>query len=201
MDTLSHLASGFAAALSPAYFTYAFAGCVLGTLIGVLPGLGPAAGTAILIPLTFKLDATGAIIMLAAIYYGAMYGGTITSVLINVPGEAASMITCLDGHQMAKQGRAGTALGIAAIGSFIGGTVATIALALIAPPLARVRAQVRPAGILRADAPGAVPGERPRRALARGGRADDRARAAGLDDRHRPGARRAALRVRRRRPL
>ena len=137
MDTLSHLASGFAAALSPAYFTYAFAGCVLGTLIGVLPGLGPAAGTAILIPLTFKLDATGAIIMLAAIYYGAMYGGTITSVLINVPGEAASVITCLDGHQMAKQGRAGTALGIAAIGSFIGGTVATIALALIAPPLAR----------------------------------------------------------------
>ena len=116
----------------------AFAGCVLGTLIGVLPGLGPAAGPqAILIPLTFKLDATGAIIMLAAIYYGAMYGGTITSVLINVPGEAASMITCLDGHQMAKQGRAGTALGIAAIGSFIGGTVATIALALVAPPLAK----------------------------------------------------------------
>ena len=137
MDTLAHLASGFAAALSPAYLAYAFAGCVMGTLIGVLPGLGPAAGTAILIPLTFKLDATGAIIMLAAIYYGAMYGGTITSVLINVPGEAASVITCLDGHQMAKQGRAGTALGIAAIGSFIGGLVATLALALIAPPLAR----------------------------------------------------------------
>ena len=136
MDTLAHLASGFAAALSPAYLAYAFAGCVFGTLIGVLPGLGPAAGTAILIPLTFKLDATGAIIMLAAIYYGAMYGGTITSVLINVPGEAASVITCLDGHQMARQGRAGTALGIAAIGSFIGGLVATIALALIAPPLA-----------------------------------------------------------------
>jgi len=137
VDTLAHLASGFAAALSPAYLAYAFAGCVMGTLIGVLPGLGPAAGTAILIPLTFKLDATGAIIMLAAIYYGAMYGGTITSVLINVPGEAASVITCLDGHQMAKQGRAGTALGIAAIGSFIGGLVATLALALIAPPLAR----------------------------------------------------------------
>ena len=95
---------------------------MLGTLIGVLPGLGPAAGTAILIPLTFKLDPTGAIIMLAAIYYGAMYGGTITSVLINMPGEAASVITCIDGHQMAKHGRAGTALGIAAIGSFIGGT-------------------------------------------------------------------------------
>jgi putative tricarboxylic transport membrane protein len=136
--------SGFAAALSPAYLAYAFAGCVFGTLIGVLPGLGPSAGTAILIPLTFKLDPTGAIIMLAAIYYGAMYGGTITSVLINVPGEAASVITCLDGHQMAKQGRGGTALGIAAIGSFIGGLVASIALALIAAPLARLALKFGP---------------------------------------------------------
>ncbi len=107
MDMLQHLLAGFAAALTPAYLAYAFAGCILGTLIGVLPGLGPAAGTAILIPLTFKLDPTGAIIMLSAIYYGAMYGGTITSVLINVPGEAASVITCIDGYAMAKQGRAG----------------------------------------------------------------------------------------------
>lgn len=137
MDSLPHLLSGFAAALGPANLAYAFAGCMFGTLIGVLPGIGPAAGTAILIPLTFKLDPTGAIIMLAAIYYGAMYGGTITSVLINVPGEAASVITCIEGHQMAKQGRAGTALGIAAIGSFIGGMVATIALVLVAPPLAK----------------------------------------------------------------
>jgi putative tricarboxylic transport membrane protein len=144
VDSLTHLVSGFAAALSPAYLAYAFAGCVLGTLIGVLPGLGPSAGTAILIPLTFKLDPTGAIIMLAAIYYGAMYGGTITSVLINVPGEAASVITCLDGHQMAKQGRGGTALGIAAIGSFIGGLVASIALALIAAPLARLALKFGP---------------------------------------------------------
>ena len=90
----------------PANLLYAFVGCVLGTLIGVLPGLGPAAGTAILIPITFNLDPIGAIIMLAALYYGAMYGGTITSVLVNVPGEAASVITCLDGYQMAKQGRA-----------------------------------------------------------------------------------------------
>jgi putative tricarboxylic transport membrane protein len=104
----------------------------------VLPGLGPAAGTAILLPLTFKLDPTGALIMLSAIYYGAMYGGTITSVLINVPGEAASVITCFDGYQMAKQGRAGTALGIAAIGSFIGGIAATIALIVVAPPLAQL---------------------------------------------------------------
>src|SRR5678815_2913572 len=103
MDTLQHLMAGLASALSPSYLLFAFAGCMLGTLIGLLPGLGPAAGTAILIPLTFSLDATGAIIMLCAIYYGAMYGGTITSVLINVPGEAASVVTCIDGHQMARQ--------------------------------------------------------------------------------------------------
>src|SRR5574341_435599 len=112
-------------------------GCILGTLIGVLPGLGPAAGTALLIPITFRLEPTPAIIMLAAIYYGAMYGGTITSVLINVPGEAASVVTCLDGYQMAQQGRAGTALGIAAIGSFVGGVFAAVALAIVALPLAR----------------------------------------------------------------
>jgi putative tricarboxylic transport membrane protein len=144
MSTLQLLLNGFGAALSPENLAFALIGCVLGTLIGVLPGVGPAAGTAILIPLTFKLDATGAIIMLAAIYYGAMYGGTITSVLINVPGEAASVITCLDGHQMAKQGRGGTALGIAAIGSFIGGLVASIALALIAAPLARLALKFGP---------------------------------------------------------
>jgi putative tricarboxylic transport membrane protein len=137
VEGLQHLMTGLAAAMSVQYLLYAFIGCVLGTLIGVLPGLGPAAGTAILIPLTFKLDATGAIIMLAAIYYGAMYGGTITSVLINVPGEAASVVTCLDGYQMARQGRAGAALGIAAIGSFVGGTFAALALAIVAPPLAR----------------------------------------------------------------
>jgi putative tricarboxylic transport membrane protein len=137
MEGLQFLVSGFAAALTPANLAFAFAGCVLGTLIGVLPGLGPAAGTAILIPLTFTLDATGAIIMLAAIYYGAMYGGTITSVLINVPGEAASVVTCLDGYQMARQGRAGAALGMAAIGSFVGGLVAAAALVMVAPPLAR----------------------------------------------------------------
>jgi putative tricarboxylic transport membrane protein len=128
---------GFSVALSLGNLSFALIGCILGTLIGVLPGLGPAAGTAILIPITFKLDPTAAIIMLAAIYYGAMYGGTITSVLINVPGEAASVVTCLDGYEMAKQGRAGSALGIAAIGSFVGGTVATFGLVLVALPLAR----------------------------------------------------------------
>ncbi len=113
-------------------------GCVLGTLIGVLPGLGPAAGTAILIPLTFSLDATGAIIMLCAIYYGAMYGGTITSVLINVPGEAASVV---DLHRRLPDGQAGPRrrrrCGIAAIGSFVGGTLATMALVAVAVPLGR----------------------------------------------------------------
>ncbi len=137
MDTLQHLITGFAAALSPMNLLFATIGCVLGTLIGVLPGLGPAAGTALLIPITFKLEPTSAIIMLAAIYYGAMYGGTITSVLINVPGEAASVVTCLDGYEMAKKGRAGAALGIAAIGSFIGGTVANCGLVLIALPLTK----------------------------------------------------------------
>ena len=141
---LQHLVSGFAAALTPAYLAYAFAGCTLGTLIGVLPGLGPAAGTAILIPLTFKLDPTGAIIMLSAIYYGAMYGGTITSVLINVPGEAASVVTCLDGYQMARKGRGGAALAIAAIGSFVGGVFATVMLVIVALPLARLALKFGP---------------------------------------------------------
>src|SRR5262247_1032338 len=144
MEGFAFLWSGFAAALTPANLLFALAGCILGTLIGVLPGLGPAAGTAILIPLTFKLDATGAIIMLAAIYYGAMYGGTITSVLLNVPGEGASAVTAIDGYQMARQGRAGAALAIAAIGSFVGGTLATVVLVFAAPPLAAVALRFGP---------------------------------------------------------
>ncbi len=137
MESLQNLLMGFAVALTVKNLVFATIGCVLGTLIGVLPGLGPAAGTALLIPITFRLEPTSAIIMLAAIYYGAMYGGTITSVLINVPGEAASVVTCLDGYEMAKQGRAGAALGVAAIGSFVGGTVATFGLVLVALPLSR----------------------------------------------------------------
>lgn len=145
MDAFQHLMAGLGAAMSPGNLMFAFAGCMLGTLIGLLPGLGPAAGTAILIPLTFSLDPTGAIIMLCAIYYGAMYGGTITSVLINVPGEAASVITCIDGYAMARQGRAGSALAIAAIGSFVGGTAATIALVVVAIPLAQLALKFGPA--------------------------------------------------------
>ena len=137
MESFHLLMGGFAAALQPTNLLFAVIGCILGTLIGVLPGVGPAAGCAMLIPVTLVLNPTGAIIMLAAIYYGAMYGGTITSVLVNVPGEAASAVTCLDGYAMAKQGRAGPALSIAAIGSFIGGTVATLGLVVVAVPLTR----------------------------------------------------------------
>jgi putative tricarboxylic transport membrane protein len=144
MDTFHSLILGFSVALTPANLLFAFAGSLFGTIVGILPGLGPAAGTALLIPLTFHLDPTGAIIMLAAIYYGSQYGGTITSVLMNVPGEASSAITCLDGYAMAKQGRAGAALSIAAIGSFIGGTVATLGLVVAAQPLTRVALRFGP---------------------------------------------------------
>jgi putative tricarboxylic transport membrane protein len=133
VEYFNDLMMGFSVALTPQNLMFAFIGCVMGTLVGVLPGLGPAAGTALLIPLTFSLPPTGAIIMLAAIYYGSQYGGTITSVLINVPGEASSAITCLDGYQMAQNGRAGAALAIAAIGSFVGGTIAVMGLVAAAP--------------------------------------------------------------------
>jgi len=137
MEAIHNLIMGFSVALTPHNLLFAFLGSVLGTLIGVLPGVGPVAGCAMLIPLTFQMTPTGAIIMLTALFYGTQYGGTITSVLLNVPGEAASAITCLDGYAMAKQGRAGAALTIAAVGSFIGGTIATIALVFAAGPLTK----------------------------------------------------------------
>jgi putative tricarboxylic transport membrane protein len=144
METLHLLLHGLATALQPTNLLFALVGCLLGTLIGVLPGIGPSAATAILIPVTFVLDPTPAIIMLAAIYYGAMYGGTITSVLINTPGEAASAITCLDGYQMARSGRAGAALAIAAVGSFIGGSAAVAALVVMALPLSTLALRFGP---------------------------------------------------------
>ncbi len=144
MDTFQQLMMGFSIACSPENLMFALLGSLMGTLIGVLPGIGPTAGAALLIPLTFQLPPTGAIIMLAAIFYGACYGGTITTVLLAVPGEANSVVTLLDGHQMAKKGRAGVALSIAAIGSFIGGTVATIGLVIAAPPLARAALHLGP---------------------------------------------------------
>ena len=133
---LDNLLLGFSIALSPTNLLFAFLGVFLGTIIGALPGIGPSAGVAVLLPVTFGMSPVTAIIMLAGIYYGAMYGGTITSVLINTPGESSSVMTTLDGFQMALKGRAGAALGMAAIGSFIAGTASVVLLMVAAPPLA-----------------------------------------------------------------
>ncbi|HEY7519545.1 MAG TPA: tripartite tricarboxylate transporter permease [Methylomirabilota bacterium] len=135
-ETLHNLAVGFSVALSPSVLLYAFVGCVIGTLVGVLPGVGPLAGISLLLPATFGMDATRAIVMLAGIYYGAMYGGSTTSILMRIPGEAASVMTCIDGYAMARKGRAGAALAIAAVGSYVAGTLSVIGLMLLAPPLA-----------------------------------------------------------------
>jgi putative tricarboxylic transport membrane protein len=135
-ETLQNLYLGFSVALSPGVLWYGFIGCVVGTLVGVLPGVGPLAGISLLLPATFGLDATRAIVMLAGIYYGAMYGGSTTSILMRIPGEAASVMTCIDGYAMARKGRAGPALAIAAVGSYVAGTVSVVALMVLAPPLA-----------------------------------------------------------------
>ena len=136
-DTLALLAHGFGIALQPSNIYICLIGVAVGTLVGVLPGLGPVATMALLLPLTYSLGPTAALIMFAGIYYGAMYGGSTTSILLNIPGEAASVVTCLDGHVMAQQGRAGAALGMAAFGSFIAGTASIVGLTLVAAPLAR----------------------------------------------------------------
>ena len=140
MTALDHLALGFATALTPAHLLACFAGTALGTLIGVLPGLGPVTTIAVLLPVTFSLPPTTAIIMLAGIYYGAQYGGSIAAILVNLPGEASSSVTCLDGHVMARDGRAGIALAVSAVGSFVGGTVGTLVIAVLGVPLASVAA-------------------------------------------------------------
>ena len=145
MDTLANLSLGFSTALSLANLFYCFIGVVLGTLIGVLPGLGPVATIAMLLPITFNFEPVTALIMLAGIFYGAQYGGSTTAILVNLPGEASSVITALDGYAMAKNGQAGKALATAAIGSFIAGTIATFAIALFAPPLAAMAMQFGPA--------------------------------------------------------
>jgi putative tricarboxylic transport membrane protein len=133
---MEHLLQGFASVLAFDNLAYCFLGVFLGTIIGILPGLGPLATMAILLPITFKMEVTPAIIMLSGIYYGVAYGGTATSVLLRIPGEASSVVTCLDGYMMARKGRAGAALGIAAFGSFFAGTVGTIAISYLSPPLA-----------------------------------------------------------------
>jgi putative tricarboxylic transport membrane protein len=135
---------GFQVALQPGNLLFCFVGVLIGTLVGVLPGLGPVATISLLLPVTFHLTPVSAIIMLAGIYYGAMYGGSTTSILVNIPGEAASVVTCLDGYQMARHGRAGAALGIAAFGSFIAGTIGVLGLMLIAPPLAKMALKFGP---------------------------------------------------------
>ncbi len=129
---------GFSVAFTMANLFYCFMGVLFGTLVGVLPGLGPVAAMSLLFPVTLHIPPVSAMIMLAGVYYGAMYGGSTTSILVNIPGEASSVITCVDGYQMARQGRAGVALGISAMGSFIGGTLTVIALQIVAPPLSRV---------------------------------------------------------------
>jgi putative tricarboxylic transport membrane protein len=135
-EVFNNLMLGFSVALQPSVLAYAFAGCVIGTLVGMLPGLGPLAGISLLLPATFGLNPIIAIVLLAGVYYGAMYGGSTTSILMRIPGEAASVMTCIDGYAMTQRGRAGPALAIAAIGSFVAGTLSVVALMLLAPTLA-----------------------------------------------------------------
>jgi putative tricarboxylic transport membrane protein len=145
MDVLSNLALGFAVALTVQNIVYCLIGVLLGTVIGVLPGIGPVTTVAMLLPISFTLPPESALILLAGIYYGAQYGGSTTAILVNIPGEASSVVTTIDGHQMALKGRAGPALGIAAIGSFFAGSVSTLLIALAAPPLAAIALQFGPA--------------------------------------------------------
>ena len=138
MEFFDNLAVGFGVALTPANLGFAFVGAMVGTLIGVLPGIGPIATIAMLLPLTFHLEPVSGLIMLAGIFYGAQYGGSTTAILVNLPGETSSVVTCIDGHQMARQGRAGAALAVAAIASFFAGSISTALLAGFAPPLAKI---------------------------------------------------------------
>src|SRR6267378_5553249 len=145
MDFFHNLAIGFSTAFQLTNLFYAFIGCLLGTLIGVLPGLGPLATIAMLLPITYALTPEAALIMLAGIYYGAQYGGSTTAIVVNLPGESSSVVTTIDGYQMARKGQAGKALATAALGSFFAGTVATVLLALFAPPLAELALKFGPA--------------------------------------------------------
>jgi putative tricarboxylic transport membrane protein len=145
MEFLGGVAHGFGVALTPWNLLYAFIGAVIGTAIGVLPGLGTPTTIALLLPMTYRMDPTSAVILLAGIFYGAMYGGSTTSILLNIPGEAAAMVTCLDGYKLARQGRAGPALGMSALGSFIAGTLSVLGMSMVAPALASFALQFGPA--------------------------------------------------------
>ena len=144
MEAIGGLLTGFGIILTLDNLFVCFLGSLIGTLVGVLPGVGPLAALALLLPITFTMTPVGGMVMLASIFYGAMYGGSTTSILLNIPGEAASVVTCLDGHQMAKQGRAGAALGIAAIGSFVAGTLGVIVMTFFAPTIATVAIRFGP---------------------------------------------------------
>lgn len=144
MDLLSNLALGFGVAFTPINLLYCLIGCILGTLIGVLPGIGPVATIAMLLPATYALPPVSALIMLAGIYYGAQYGGSTTAILVNLPGESSSVVTTIDGYQMARKGRAGPALAAAGLGSFFAGSVGTLILACICAAFDRACIQVRP---------------------------------------------------------
>src|SRR3954451_23777546 len=145
MDTFALLGHGLLTALNPWNLLYAFVGVTLGTAVGVLPGIGPALTVALLLPVTYKLDPAGSLIMFCGIYYGGMYGGSTTSILLNTPGESASIVTALEGNKMARAGRGGPALATAAIGSFVAGLIATMGLALIAPAVVKVALSFGPA--------------------------------------------------------
>src|SRR3989442_14379652 len=144
MGTVESLLLGFSVALQPDVLWYAFLGCLVGTIVGVLPGIGPLSGISILLPATFGLDTTKSVVMLAGIYYGSQYGGSTTSILMRIPGEAASVMTCIDGYAMARKGRAGAALAIAAVGSYVAGSVRVRALIVLAPPPASFALKVGP---------------------------------------------------------
>ena len=194
MDTFALLAHGLAGALQPTNLLYALIGVTLGTAVGVLPGIGPALTVALLLPVTYQFDPTATLIMFAGIYYGGMYGGSTTSILLNTPGESASIVTALEGNKMARKGRGGPALATAAIGSFVAGLIATIGLAFISPVDGEVRAVARAGRLFRADGArlrhrlGGLRRLGAARADRAGARADARAR------RHRPADRAGAAR-------
>jgi putative tricarboxylic transport membrane protein len=154
MGAFDFLLQGLATAADPMMLLYALIGVTLGTAVGVLPGIGPALTVALLLPVTYRLDAAGSLIMFAGIYYGGMYGGSTTSILLNTPGESASIITALEGNKMARKGRGGPALATAAIGSFVAGLIATLLLAFLAPQHRQAGAVAWPARIFRADGAG-----------------------------------------------
>ena len=167
----------FASAITPGHLLWALLGVTIGTAVGVLPGIGPALTVALLLPITFRLDPASALILFAGIYYGGMYGGSTTAILLNIPGESASMVTALEGNKMARAGRAAAALATAAIGSFVAATIGTIALTFRRARGRRLRDELRPTGVRGADGPGVRDGQRAARPQPAQGRGQPAGRA------------------------